>query len=62
VTSGREQVSAGTATPEQATALEVEVGDPVLLTRTWYFIEDGTPIKYGEGACPAGGGYPTTSL
>jgi DNA-binding GntR family transcriptional regulator len=55
VSSGREQVSAGTATPGQASALNIEAGDPVLLTRTWYFIEDGTPIEYGEGVHPAGG-------
>jgi GntR family transcriptional regulator len=54
VTSGREQISAGQATEEQAAALGIEVGSAVMLTRTWYFVEDGTPIEYGEAVHPAG--------
>ena len=54
VTSGREQISADQATEDQAAALGVEVGTAVMLTRTWYFVEDGTPIEYGEAVHPAG--------
>jgi DNA-binding GntR family transcriptional regulator len=54
VTSGREQISADQASEDQAAALGIEVGSPVMMTRTWYFLEDGTPIEYGEAVHPAG--------
>ena len=54
VTSGREQISADQATEDQAAALGIEIGSAVMLTRTWYFDEDGTPIEYGEAVHPAG--------
>ena len=53
VTGGREQTSADRATTEQAAALGVEEGSPVLLARTWYYLTDGSPIEYGESAHPA---------
>ena len=54
VTGGREQVCADQATEDQAAALGIEVGAAVMLTRTWYMVEDGSPIEYGEAVHPAG--------
>lgn len=50
VTSGREEVSAGSADAEIAAALGVEEGSPVLLSRNWFRDEHGDPIEYGESA------------
>ena len=54
MTGGREQVCADQATDDQAAALGINVGAAVMLTRTWYMVEDGSPIEYGEAVHPAG--------
>lgn len=54
VTSGREQTCAGEAGADDVAALGVEPGAPVLMTRTWYFLEDGSVVEYGEAVHPAG--------
>lgn len=53
VSGGREQACASEATVDQAAALGVEVGAAVMLTQTWYLVEDGSAIEYGEGVHPA---------
>ena len=54
VKSGREQTCSGAADEDDAAALGVELGAPVLKTRTWYFLDDGSVVEYGEAAHPAG--------
>jgi len=53
VTGGREQTCAGQAVEDDALVLGVEIGAPVLLTRTWYFLDDGSVVEYGEAVHPA---------
>jgi DNA-binding GntR family transcriptional regulator len=54
VASGREQTCAGEAGEDDAAALGVGLGSPVLMTRTWYFLDDGAAVEYGEAVHPAG--------
>lgn len=48
MTSGRDQLTAGMATEEEAADLGVEPGSPVLRGRNWIRDADGEVIEYGE--------------
>ena len=50
--SGREMLSASTATAEHARALGLIEGSPVLLTRTWFIADTGEVLEFGEGVNP----------
>jgi hypothetical protein len=54
VTGGREQVCVDQATEDQAAALGIDACAAVMLTRTWYMVEDGSPIEYSEAVRLAG--------
>lgn len=48
LTSGREEVAASTAGPEDAQQLDVAEGCAVLRSRNWFLDERGEVIEYGE--------------
>jgi DNA-binding GntR family transcriptional regulator len=54
VTTAREDVAADTATEDDAAALGVEPGAPVLRGRNWLFDSEGVVLEYGESARPRG--------
>ena len=54
VTSGREQVEVGRADASEAEALQIDQGDPVLRSRTWFYADSGEVIEYGEASHPSG--------
>lgn len=54
VTSGREQVEVGRADSFEAEALQVNQGDPVLKSRTWFYATSGEVLEYGEATHPSG--------
>jgi len=51
-TAGRDQYAAFAATEEQATALRLAVGAPVLIERHWWTDADGTVLDYAESVEP----------
>ncbi len=51
-TLGADQYAAHPATAEQADALSIRVGEPVLIERHWSTDEDGLVLDYAESAEP----------
>jgi DNA-binding GntR family transcriptional regulator len=51
-TVGCDQYAAFAATPDQATALRLAVGAPVLIERHWWTDADGTVLDYAESVEP----------
>src|SRR5690606_4956079 len=54
ITSGRDQITADAATQEEASALDVAPGSPVLRGRNWMYGRAGEVIEYGEYVVAAG--------
>jgi DNA-binding GntR family transcriptional regulator len=54
LTGGHEQASAARASAVEASALGVEEGSPVQLTRTWFLAAEDNVIEYGEAVHPGG--------
>lgn len=51
-TVGCDQYAAFSATPDQAAALSLTVGEPVLIERHWWTDADGTVLDYAESVEP----------
>jgi GntR family transcriptional regulator len=51
-TNGCDQYAAFSATPEQAKALQLDVGAPVLIERHWWSDADGLVLDYAESVEP----------
>jgi DNA-binding GntR family transcriptional regulator len=54
MTSGRDQITAASATEAEAEALQVPVGTPVMRGRNWVYDGDGAVLEYGESVAAAG--------